>query len=115
MLISSLALVVTLMGWVRLAGVKPQSTVAESVLPVPDVVSAPQAAPQIVGYRISPLPTLVPLITPPQASARRAPGLSAVQPAPPNAVPALNTLRTVNAPPPPPPAPAPVAVTRSSR
>lgn len=110
MLISSLALALTVAGWARLAtGPQPPMDAGpEPTAPAPE--AGPVAEVRSISYRVVPLPTLVPLIAPQGAvaSVRR-------QAAPVAAAPALGSLRQVAAPPPPPAAPAPVAVTRSSR
>ncbi|MFN8423774.1 MAG: hypothetical protein U0470_10480 [Anaerolineae bacterium] len=113
-LISTLALVVTLSGWARLATVKrvlPGDLAVQSA-PAPLAPSAP--AGRSVDYRVAPIPTLVPLIAAQHLSVHRSPGLA--QPAPAAQAPALTTLRMVSAPAPAPAqAQAPVAVSRSSR
>lgn len=111
-MISTLALVVTLSGWARLATGKhvlPSDTQAMTA-PVPVQASVQDRG--VVRYRVAPMPTLVPLIAQQHVSARRSPALA--QPAPASAAPSLDTLRMVSAPPPA-PVQAPVAVSRSSR
>jgi hypothetical protein len=112
-LISSLALVATLAGWGWLAAQPP-----EPAPPVRQVAAAPRVlSARTVSYQVPALPTLVPLVDPPRASARRARS-AAPAAAPASAMPQLATLREVSAPPPPPPPPAPEepdAVSRSSR
>lgn len=118
-LISSLALVATLAGWGWLAAQPPTpAPVVKEIAAAPRVVEA-----GTVSYRVPALPTLVPLVDPPRASARRArPAAPAAAPA--SGMPQLATLREVSAPPPPPPQPeqqsqsqneAPAAVSQSSR
>ena len=111
MLISSLALALTVAGWARLATDRQPQMAAdpEPTAPAPEAV--PVAEVRSISYRVVPLPTLVPLIASQGAvvSARRQAAPVAAS------APALGSLRQVAAPPPPPAAPAPVAVTRSSR
>jgi hypothetical protein len=116
-LISSLALVATLAGWGLLAAQPPTpAPVVKEIAAAPRVVEV-----RTVSYRLPALPTLVPLVDPPRASARRArPAAPAAAPA--SGMPQLATLREVSAPPPPPPQPEaqpqdeePAAVSRSSR
>lgn len=117
-LISSLALVATLAGWGWLAAQPPApAPVVKEIAAAPRVAEAGGAS-----YRVPALPTLVPLVDPPRASARRA-GPAAPAAAPAGGMPQLATLREVSAPPPPPPQPEPqqsqneepAAVSRSSR
>jgi|GEM_PF-5786087 len=124
MLISSLALMITLAGWARLATGKHTLAGGAVVQATPWAVVASVRVNQTISYRVQPLPTLVPLITPPHASAHRASRPNAVPASPAVGAAALTTLRMVSAPPPPQPqaqsqsqsqSQGSVAVTRSSR
>lgn len=109
MLISSLALALTVAGWARLATGPQPPMDAGPEPPAPAPEAGPVAEVRSISYRVAPLPTLVPLIAAQGAS------VSGRRRAAPVAVsaPVLGSLRQVAAPPPAPPAP--VAVTRSSR
>ena len=110
MLISSLALALTVAGWARLATDRQSQMDAEPEPTVPAPEFGPAAEARTISYLVAPLPTLVPLIAAQDAS------VSGRRQAAPVAVsaPVLGSMRQVAAPPPP-AAPAPVAVTRSSR
>ena len=101
MVISALALMTTLIGWMWLAR-EPLEVPAAPALPA---VPRPGRA---VALQLSPLPTLVPLdaAPAPHPLAQEPPASAGSAPL------ALTGLRMVSAPP---PAPVPVAVTQSSR
>jgi hypothetical protein len=116
MLLSALALLVTLAGWARLA-TAPEPVPALPASPEPAAPPRTTTSPGM-SYRVPPLPTLVALVDRPPV--RPAPVAPAQAPA--AAPPPLSGLREVSAPPPPPPqsisssgqGSGPVAVTRSS-
>jgi hypothetical protein len=115
-LVSSLALTATILGWVKLSMADQAAATKAAAKPEPRR-AAPALATPTVAYELAPLPTLVPLVAEPSspsgsAAAPAAPSSAvAVQAAPTAVAPDPSQLRVVAVP----QTPAPVAVTRSSR
>lgn len=112
MLISSLALVATLLGWVRLTTVDQDAAGKLALQPKARQIITPLAPRPTAAYRLAPLPTLVPLTAAEAAPAQGALAAPVVaRPVPTSAVPDVTQLRAVSVPAP----AAPIVVTRSSR